>query len=134
MLNLHICTIGKDEEVMPALQKYMTGKDWKGAEILSGMGSVYDVTLGNVGSHDLKTLYKTDIDAPCEVTSFVGEITRKEDAAKNLPKEILDAAVSGYIIHVHMSCAHGNEANVSGGSLRRAKVLRALNVYILEHD
>lgn len=90
--------------------------------------------LGNPGSYDLKVLHENKIEAPCEVVSFVGEITRKENASKDLPKVILDAAASDYIIHIHMACSHEADAIVSGGSQRKAKVLRALSIFIIEEN
>jgi len=134
MTKMHICTIAKDQDVMTALHEYMMDKKWKGAVIVAGVGSIYDVMLGNPGTYDLKVLCKKKIEAPCEVVSFIGEITPKAEAAKSLPKEIIDTAASDYIIHIHMSCSHETDAVVNGGSLREAKVLRALTVVMLECD
>lgn len=135
MAKLHICSLTKDQDVMEGLHDYMKGRNWKeGGCILAGIGSIYDVTLGNPGSYDLKVLHKKKIEAPCEVVSFIGEITCKDKASKDLPQAIFDAAKSDYIIHIHMSCSHGENAIVSGGSLREAKVLRALSVFIFEHE
>jgi len=134
MAKLHICTLSKNQDVMSSLHDYMKDKTWSGGSIVAGVGSIYDVTLGNPGSYDQKILYKKKIQVPCEVISFIGEITPKDKASKDLPKAVLDAATSGYVIHIHLSCSHDEEALVNGGSLREAKVLRALNVFILEYE
>jgi len=134
MAKLHICTLSKNQDVMSSLHDYMKDKTWRGGKIIGAVGSVYDVILGNPGSYDLKVLHKKKIDAPCEVVSFAGEITLKENASPDLPKAIFDAATSGYIIHIHMACSHEADALVSGGSMREAKVLRALSVFIIEEE
>ena len=134
MAKLHICVLHKDQDIMSSLHDYMMDKSWKGGSIVGGVGSVYDMTLGNPGSYDLKVLHKKKIEAPCEVVSFVGEITRKEDCAKDMPQHVLDAATSPYVIHIHMSLSHEAGAEVNGGSLREGKVLRSLSVFILEHE
>jgi predicted DNA-binding protein with PD1-like motif len=134
MSRLHICHISKDQDVMKAMHDYLMDKDWKGASIVAAVGSIYDVTLGNPGSYDLKVLHKKKIEAPCEVVSFIGEVTLKDNAPKNLPEAIWKASTSNYIVHVHMSCSHGEDCAVNGGSLREALVLRSLNVFMLEHE
>ncbi len=132
MAELHICKLEKDQDIMGGLHDYMMDKKWKSGYIVNAVGSVYDVTFGNPLSFDLKSLGQKTFAGPFEVVSFVGEVTKKSEMPQGLPKAILDAATSDYFIHVHLSCSHGEDALVNGGSLRTGKVLRALTVFMFE--
>ena len=131
MPKLHTLTLTKDQDVMAGIHEYLMDKKWKSAIIVAGVGSIYNVTLGNPGSYDMPPkMLSTTIEKPCEIVSFMGEITPKADAPKGLPCQILDTP-SDYIVHIHMSCSH-DDGVVNGGGYRKATVLRAINVYILE--
>ena len=87
---------------------------------------------GNPGSYEMPPkMLQTTINEPCEIVSFMGEITRKCDAPAGLPCQVTNTP-SDYIVHVHMTCSHGENATVTGGGFRKATVLRAVNVYVLE--
>lgn len=131
MPNLHVIELKKDENVVTGIHKYLMDKTWKGGVIVAAVGSIYNVTVNNPISHDNPPkLQVTNIPELCEVTSFMGEITRKEDAPEGLPCQIADTP-SDYIVHIHMTCSHTN-GTVMGGGFRGATVLRALNIYVLE--
>lgn len=134
MATLHVCSLTKGQDVMSGLHDYMKDKKWKAGVIVCAVGSIHDVTCGNPGSYDMPPkMLQTTVNEPCEVVSFMGEITRKEDAPAGLPAEVLKGATSDYIIHVHFTFSHGENATVNGGGFRKATVMRALNVYILEY-
>lgn len=131
MAKLHVIELKKDEDVMAGIHNYLMEKKWKAAVITAAIGSIYDVTVNNPISHDSPPkLQMTHVDKLCEVVSFMGEITRKEDAPQGLPCIISDTP-SDYIVHIHMTCSH-TDGTVCGGGFRNAKVLRALNIYALE--
>lgn len=134
MAKLHIIKlIQKDQDIMEALYQYMVGKAWKGACIVAGAGSVYDVTVHNpITNTPPTTLLPVTVNVPCEVMNFTGEIIRKKDTPASLSRHIEDDP-SDYMIHLHISVSHGSGV-VTGGGLEKAKVFRALNVYALEFD
>ena len=72
------------------------------------------------------------IDRPCEVVSFMGEITPKDKAPTGMPCQMKDTP-SDYVVHIHMTCSH-DDGVVNGGGFRNATVLRALNLYVLEEE
>ncbi len=132
MGKLHILTLTKDQDVMDGIHEYLKDKAWKGAAIVGGVGSIYNVTVANPGTYEMppKMLSKT-VERPCEIVSFMGEIVRKEDVT-GVPDHFKDTA-SDYIAHVHMAFSH-DEGEVNGGGFRKATVLRAINVYMVEFD
>lgn len=133
MPKLHTIELEKGQDVVAGIHHYLMDKTWKGGVIVAAVGSIYDVTLNNPISHDTPPkLQMTNVPDLCEVTSFMGEITRKEDAPQGLPCQIADTP-SDYIVHVHMTCSHTN-GTVTGGGFRGATVLRALNIYVLETE
>ena len=133
MPKLHIIELKKDQNVVAGIHEYLMDKKWKGGVIVAAVGSIYDVTINNPITHDNPPkLQTTTYNQLCEVTSFMGEITRKEDAPQGLPCQIADTP-SDYIVHIHMTCSH-TDGTVIGGGFRVATVLRALNVYVLEME
>lgn len=132
MAKLHTIVLHKDEDVTSAIHAYLMDKKWKAGVIVSAVGSIYDVTVGNPGSYEMPPkMLQTTINEPCEIVSFMGEITRKCDAPAGLPCQVTNTP-SDYIVHVHRTCSHGENATVTGGGFRKATVLRAVNVYVLE--
>ena len=132
MAKLHTIVLHKDEDVTSAIHAYLMDKKWKAGVIVSAVGSIYDVTVGNPGSYEMPPkMLQTTINEPCEIVSFMGEITRKCDAPAGLPCQVTNTP-SDYIVHVHTTCSHGENATVTGGGSRKATVLRAVNVYVLE--
>ena len=133
MPKLHGIELKKGQGVVAGIHSYLMDKTWKGGVIVAAVGSIHDVTLNNPISHDNPPkLQMTNIPELCEVTSFMGEITRKEDAPRGLPCQIADTP-SDYIVHIHMTCSH-TDGTVAGGGFRGATVLRALNIYVLETE
>lgn len=133
MPKIHVIELKKDEEVVNGIHHYLMDKQWKRALIFEAVGSIYNVTINNPITHDNPPeLQMTTLDELCEVVSFMGEITRKEDMPAGLPCQIANTP-SDYIVHIHMSCSY-RDGTVKGGGLRKATVLRALNVYVLELD
>ena len=133
MPKLHVIALKKDEDVVGGIHNYLMDKKWKAGVIVAGVGSIYNVTVNNPISHDAPPkLLMTDVSELCEVVSFMGEITRKEDAPAGMPCIISDTP-SDYIVHIHMTCSHTNGV-VVGGGFRKATVLRALNLYVLEME
>lgn len=134
MAKLHTIVLKKDEDVMTAIHAYLMDKKWKGGVIVGGVGSIYNVTCGNPGSYDMPPkMLQTTVNEPCEIVSFMGEITNKADAPADLPCQVRDTP-SDYIVHVHFTFSHGENATVNGGGFRKATVLRAVNVYVLEME
>jgi len=116
---------------MVVLFEYLKDKVWPAALILSGIGSVRSVTLGNpldLGTPP-KMMMKT-IDEPAEVISFMGEVIRKENAPADMPAYVFDSPCD-YVVHIHASVSHG-AGIVDGGGFRGGVVMRALNIYIQE--
>ena len=136
MAKLHCIALTKGQDVMTALHDYMMDKDWKGGVIVAGVGSVYGVTIGNPGSFDMPPkMLETTVNEPCEIVTFMGEITKKnEELLKTLPCQVTQAATSNYIIHIHAGFSHGDKGTVVAGGFRKATVLRAINVYVLEME
>ena len=133
MPRFHTIELKKDQDVILGIHEYLMDKKWKSAVILGAVGSICNVTLNNPISHDVPPkLQITHIDELCEVTSFMGEITKKEDAPPNMPCMFTDTP-SDYIVHIHMTCSH-TDSTVCGGGFRNATVLRALNIYVMEND
>ncbi|MDY3692430.1 MAG: PPC domain-containing DNA-binding protein [Dysosmobacter sp.] len=131
MPKLHVIELQKDQDVVAGIHAYLMDKNWKAGVIVAAVGSIYNVTLNNPITHEFPPkLLMTDVNEMCEVVSFMGEITRKEDAPEGLPCQIADTP-SDYIVHIHMSCSYG-AGNVRGGGFRKATVMRALNIYVLE--
>lgn len=125
--------LGKDQDVMQGIHDFLMDKKWKSAVIVAGVGSIYDVKVGNPGSMDMPPLLTAiTVHKPCEIVSFMGEITRKEDAPPDLPCQVRDTP-SDYIVHIHMSFSH-SEGVVNGGGFRQATVLRAINVYVVAFE
>ena len=86
MAKLHTIVLHKDEDVTSAIHAYLMDKKWKAGVIVSAVGSIYDVTVGNPGSYEMPPkMLQTTINEPCEIVSFMGEITRKCDAPAGLP-------------------------------------------------
>lgn len=133
MPKLHVIELKKDQHVVAGIHDYLMDKTWKGGVIVAAVGSIYDVTVNNPLTHDNPPkLQVTTYPRLCEVTGFMGEITRKEEAPAGLPCQIADTP-SDYIVHIHMTCSH-TDGTVIGGGFRDAIVLRALNVYVLETE
>lgn len=133
MSKFHTISLKKGQDVIMGIHEYLMDKKWESAVIVAGVGSITNVTLNNPISHDVPPkLQMTHIDELCEVTSFMGEITKKENAPANMPCIFTDTP-SDYIVHIHMTCSHTN-GTVCGGGFRSATVLRALNVYVIEND
>lgn len=133
MAKNYTIVLDKDQDVMEGIHAFLMDKKWKSAIILSGMGSIYDVTVANPGSYDMPPkMNECHVDKPCEIVSFMGEITRKEDAPEGLPCQILDTP-SDYIVHVHMAFSH-DDGVVNGGGFRKATVLRAINIYVIAFE
>ena len=133
MSKTHIIKLTKGQDILPAIHEYLMDKKWNDSIIVSALGSINNVFLSNPGSLDMPPeLIKKKIFDPCEVLSFVGEITPKEHAAPDLPPVILETP-SPYIVHVHCSVSHA-EGIVNGGGFRGGNVLRALTIYVVELD
>ena len=131
MPKLHIIQLKAGEDVQTALHAYLMQKDWKAGVIVAGVGSIYDVTLNNPMDHNTPpTLQTIRVEKPCEIVSFMGEITRKEDMPSGMPCMIMDTP-SQYVTHIHASVSH-DDGSVQGGGFRNATVLRAINIYVLE--
>lgn len=76
MAKLHTIVLHKDEDVTSAIHAYLMDKKWKAGVIVSAVGSIYDVTVGNPGSYEMPPkMLQTTINEPCEIVSFMGEIT-----------------------------------------------------------
>lgn len=132
MSKIHVITLTKDQDVTTGIHNYLMNKDMKAAVIVGGVGSVYDVVLRNPGNYEMPpTLIGTNVNSPCEVVSFMGEITRKEDAPADMPCTIIENSTSPYMVHIHAAFSHG-DGIVNGGGFATAKVLRAINIYVLE--
>lgn len=129
---LHTIILNKDEDVTAGIHRFLMDKTWKAGVIVAAVGSIYDVTVGNPGSYEMPPrMLQTTVNEPCEIVSFMGEITPKRDAPAGLPCQVTDTP-SDYIVHIHMSFSHGENATVNGGGFRKATVLRAINIYVLE--
>ena len=75
MAKLHTIVLHKDEDVTSAIHAYLMDKKWKAGVIVSAVGSIYDVTVGNPGSYEMPPkMLQTTINEPCEIVSFMGEI------------------------------------------------------------
>lgn len=102
MAKLHTIVLHKDEDVTSAIHAYLMDKKWKAGVIVSAVGSIYDVTVGNPGSYEMPPkMLQTTINEPCEIVSFMGEITRKCDAPRR-------SALPGdqYPQRLHRTCAY----------------------------
>ena len=53
MAKLHTIVLHKDEDVTSAIHAYLMDKKWKAGVIVSAVGSIYDVTVGNPGSYEM---------------------------------------------------------------------------------
>lgn len=94
MAKLHTIVLHKDEDVTSAIHAYLMDKKWKAGVIVSAVGSIYDVTVGNPGSYEMPPkMLQTTINEPCEIVSFMGEITRKCDAPAGLPCQVTNRQV-----------------------------------------
>ena len=56
MAKLHTIVLHKDEDVTSAIHAYLMDKKWKAGVIVSAVGSIYDVTVGNPGSYEMPPL------------------------------------------------------------------------------
>ena len=99
MAKLHTIVLHKDEDVTSAIHAYLMDKKWKAGVIVSAVGSIYDVTVGNPGSYEMPPkMLQTTINEPCEIVSFMGEITRKCDAPAGLPCQVTNTpAITSYM-------------------------------------
>jgi predicted DNA-binding protein with PD1-like motif len=133
MPKMHVLMLTKDQDVMESIHQYLMDKKWKGAVIVAAVGSLYDVFVANPGSREFPpTLCPCKVDKPCEVLSFMGEITRKDDPNFIAPDHAKNSP-SDYVVHIHMSFSH-DEGIVNGGGFRSAKVFYILHIYMLEFD
>jgi len=131
-MKLHILRIHQDEEVIPALHAFMREQNWYRGVILGAAGSVQDVLVNApVNNEHPPKLAPVIIEEPCEVTSFFGEVIRREDTPDNLQRHMQEQT-SQYMLHIHCSVGHGKHCAVTGGGLRKLRVFSALNVYIAE--
>lgn len=123
MENFVMLQLAKDEDIIPAIHAKIADKNWNKALIVAGAGSAYQVTVSNPisESHPPQLLPITVVE-PCEVISFVGEISRKDEVAAGDP--------SPFKVHIHASFSHGSGV-VNGGGFRGGKVWRAINLYVL---
>ena len=133
MAKLHVIELTKGQDVIGGIHEYLMDKKWKNGVIVAGVGSIHNVTINNPMTFDLPPELKViTIDRPCEVVSFMGEITPKDKAPTGMPCQMKDTP-SDYVVHIHMTCSH-DDGVVNGGGFRNATVLRALNLYVLEEE
>lgn len=134
MAKLHKIELTKDQSMIPAIHEYLADKEWKSAVILCGVGSLYDVTLTNPRSRTPgQPLAELKLDGPCELTSFTGEIIRREEVPTGLERYLKEGEPSRYLVHIHGSVSHGRCVS-NGGAIRGGTVSRAVNIYVLEDD
>lgn len=132
MSKIHMLELTKGQDVTTALYDFLEDKKWAGAIIVSGIGSVGSVTIGNPLTHDQPPeIILKKIDEPAEVLGFTGEIFKKNSKLENSLPAYTRENPSDYAIHIHIAISHGNGI-VTGGGFRKATVLRALNIYIQE--
>ena len=133
MAKLHVIELTKGQDVIGGIHEYLMDKKWKSGVIVAGVGSIHNVTINNPMTFDLPPELKViTINRPCEVVSFMGEITPKDKAPTGMPCQMKDTP-SDYVVHIHMTCSH-DDGVVNGGGFRNATVLRALNIYVLEEE
>ena len=133
MTNVRTLRLERGQDVIAGLCEYLKDKPWNAALIVSGIGSVSSATIGNPMTHDLPPkMYLSKIDEPAEVLAFTGEIIRKENAPDDFPAHTKEYP-SEYAIHIHIAIAH-SKGTVTGGGFRDARVMRALNIYMVELD
>ena len=129
MENIFTLSLTKGQDIMPALYSFLKDKRWPGALILSGIGSVSSITLGNPLDHGSPPKMSVkSIDEPAEVLAFAGEILRKDLAPSDMPAHARDTPCN-YVVHIHATISHGG-GEVAGGGFRNGTVMRALNIYI----
>lgn len=134
MAKMHVIELTKGQEILPAIHQHLMDKTWNDCVIVAAVGSITNVCLSNPGGYDMPPeLIKKKIFDPCEVVSCMGEITKKEHTAPDLPPIIIADSPSPYVVHIHMSVSHA-EGIVNGGGFRSATVLRALTLYVLERE
>ena len=133
MAKLHVIELTKGQDVIGGIHEYLMDKKWKSGVIVAGVGSIHNVTINNPMTFDLPPELKViTIDRPCEVVSFMGEITPKDKAPTGMPCQ-MKGTPSVYGVHIHMTCSHDDGVG-NGGRFRNATVLRALNLYVLEEE
>ena len=133
MAKLHVIELTKGQDVIGGIHEYLMDKKWKSGVIVAGVGSIHNVTINTPMTFDRPPELKViTIDRPCEVVSFMGEITPKDKAPTGMPCQMKDTP-SDYVVHIHMTCSH-DDGVVNGGGFRNATVLRALNLYVLEEE
>lgn len=134
MQKMHVIELKKGQEVISALHEYLMEKQWKSAIFYTALGSLKDVLVSNPVSETVPPeLRFTEINDLCEVVSFVGEISRKSDNPNQVLPCVIANSPSDYVVHCHMACSHG-DGQVFGGGLRRATILRALNIYAIVEE
>ena len=119
----------RGQDIMAAIFDFLKDKHWPGALILSGIGSVSSITIGNPLDHGSPPkMVVTTINEPAEVLAFAGEIMRKDLAPADIPAHAKNTPCD-YVVHIHATISHkGGE--VVGGGFRNGTVMRALNIYI----
>lgn len=128
---IYLLEVGRGRDIKEEIGNFMKEKDWDYAYISGAIGSITDITVANPVSNKFPIEIKTtDISGPCEVLSFTGEIMKKEFMKEEL-KTVYKDYVSDLFVHIHMSCS-SIDASVFGGGFHKAKVFRALNIFIQE--
>ena len=129
-----ICTLvlTPGQAVDESLYEFMRGKKWKRGVILAGIGAVDQVCLTTPTAPEFPGqapgIRLTQVEEPCEVVSFTGEIIHVDRVKESLKRLIrLD---SEYLIHVHASVAYGG-GEVAGGGFRTARVFGGMNIYMM---
>lgn len=122
-------SLTRGQDIMTALYGFLQDKRWSRALILSGIGSVSSITLGNPLDHGSPPkMAVTTFNEPAEVLGFAGEIFRKDLAPADMPAHARDTPCN-YVVHIHATISYGG-GTVTGGGFRNGTVMRALNIYI----
>jgi predicted DNA-binding protein with PD1-like motif len=129
MGEIQVLSLTRGQDIMSVLYEFLKDKHWPGALIVSGIGSVSSITIGNPLDHgNPPKMSVITIDEPAEVLGFAGEIMRKDLAPADMPAHARNTPCD-YVIHIHATISHKG-GDVIGGGFRNGTVMRALNIYI----
>ncbi len=112
---IEVIKLNKGDNVIAEIRKFVAENGWKEVLVLTGVGSVVNVVVQNPLEKNIPPkMEKTQIEGPCEVLSFVGEVSEQNGEP---------------FVHVHLTASIAG-GNVYGGGLRKAEVFRQLNLYV----
>lgn len=126
-------SIGADQDIRDSIVRALLDLHWKRTAILSGVGSVKEITFTTVTSNTLPLQTRqTHYPDAYEMVSFCGETMAREDMDEALKAVYTDTSCPLFV-HIHASCAL-RDGIVVGGGFKSGRTLRSLTVYVMHES